>query len=198
MFRARLAWIAAGLATLVFLGLLAWRLETPPAPSQPSLGGAFRLVNQYGQPTDQHVFDGKWTALYFGYTYCPDVCPTTLQTLAQAEHGLGDKLGAFQVVFVTVDPERDTPPQLKAYLSSDAFPPGIIGLTGAPAQIDPMTRAYGVYYQKQGDGPNYSVNHSSAIYLIDPKGRFDSVIPYGLTPDETRNDILKAMNGKGV
>jgi protein SCO1/2 len=198
MFRARLAWIAAGLATLAFLGLLAWRLEAPAPASQPSLGGPFNLENQSGRPVDQRVFDGKWTALYFGYTYCPDVCPTTLQTLAQAEHGLGDKLAAFQVVFVTVDPERDTPSQLKAYLASDAFPPGIIGLTGTPAQIAPMARAYGVYYQKQGAGADYSVNHSSAIYLIDPKGRFDSVIPYGLTPEETRSDILKAMNAKGA
>ena len=198
MFRARVAWIAAGAATLVFLGLLIWRLGTTAPASQPSLGGPFHLVDQYGRPQDQRIFQGKWTALYFGYTFCPDVCPTTLQTLAQARAGLGERAKSFQVVFITVDPQRDTPSQLKDYLSNSAFPPGTIGLTGTADQIAPVASAYGVYYQKQGEGADYSVNHSSALYMIDPKGRFDSVIPYGLTPDETKDDILKAMNGKGA
>ncbi len=192
----RAAWILVGLAAL---GLVALLLLRPAAPTPPSgavaIGGPFQMTDQNGRGVDQRVLKGKWSAVYFGYTYCPDVCPTTLQTLAAAQQGLGAQAKAFQVVFVTVDPARDTPAQLKAYLSSDSFPKGAIGLTGATDQVAAITRAYGVYFQKQGTGADYSVNHSSAIYLMNPNGAYDSVISAGLSPDQTRQAILKAMNG---
>ncbi|HEX4196113.1 MAG TPA: SCO family protein [Caulobacteraceae bacterium] len=193
----RAAWILVGLAGVCLLLLAVWRLGgavTPPnAPIK--IGGPFQLVDQNGRAVDQGILKGKWSAVFFGYTYCPDVCPTTLQTLATAEQGLGARAKDFQVIFVTVDPVRDTPSQLKAYLSSDSFPKGAIGLTGRADQIAAVTRAYGVYFQKQGTGPDYSVNHSSAIYVMNPNGAYDSVIGAGLTPDQTRQAILRAMNG---
>ncbi len=144
---------------------------------------------------NQSLLKGKWSAVYFGYTYCPDVCPTTLQMLGTVDRSLGARQQDFQVVFVTVDPARDTPSQLKLYLSNGVFPPGAIGLTGTPEQIAQIAGAYGVYYQKQGTGADYSVNHSSAIYLMNPKGGFDSVIASDSTPADARAAILRAMDG---
>lgn len=192
----RAAWMLVGLAALCLVLLVVFRPGAAVSPSSIiKIGGPFQLVDQNGHGVDQGILKGKWSAVFFGYTYCPDVCPTTLQTLATAQQGLGAQAKAFQVVFVTVDPARDTPAQLKAYLSSDSFPKGAIGLTGTTGQIAAVTRAYGVYFQKQGTGPDYSVNHSSAIYLMNPKGAYDSVIAAGLTPDETRQAIQKAMDG---
>ncbi len=159
------------------------------------IGGPFRLVDQDGRPRDQSMLEGKWTAVYFGYTYCPDVCPTTLQTLAEAEDRLGPKAKGLQVVFITVDPERDTPAQMKSYLSNGAFPKGTVGLTGSPAAVAAAAEAYRLYYQKQGSGSGYEVQHSSAIYLMNRKGRFDRVLAYGLTPDEEARQISEAMRG---
>lgn len=192
-------WIAVAVGALFLAGVAAWRYLEPPkpccaqAPAATGVGGAFQLVNQFGAPVGQSILHGKWTAVYFGYTFCPDVCPTTLQTLGAAQRRLGAAAKNFQVVFITVDPARDTPKALKAYLSSAAFPPGAIGLTGADEQIAAVAKVYGVYYQKEGEGSSYAVDHSSAIYLMNPQGQFDSVIPYGATPAETRDDILKAM-----
>jgi protein SCO1/2 len=193
----RAAWIVVGLAAACLVLLVVWREATAIAPPSGAIaiGGPCHLTDQNGHGVDQSILKGRWSAVFFGYTYCPDVCPTTLQTLATAEQGLGPKAKDFQVVFVTVDPARDTPSQLKAYLSSDSFPKGAIGLTGTADQIAGITRAYGVYFQKQGTGPDYSVNHSSAIYLMSPNGGYDSVVSAGLTPDQTKDAILKAMNG---
>jgi protein SCO1/2 len=192
----RAAWILVGLAALGLVLFLAWRpvAATPPSGAV-AIGGPFQLTDQSGRGVDQQLLKGKWSAVFFGYTFCPDVCPTTLQTLAAAQQGLGARAKDFQVVFVTVDPARDTPAQLKAYLSSDSFPKGAIGLTGTADQVAAITRAYGVYFQKQGTGPDYSVNHSSAIYLMNPDGAYDGVISAGLTPDQTKDALLKAMNG---
>jgi protein SCO1/2 len=163
--------------------------------NQIAIGGPFHLVDQDGRSRDESILKGKWSAVYFGYTFCPDVCPTTLQTLAEAEDRLGPKAKDLQVVFVTVDPQRDTPAQLKTYLSSTAFPKGTIGLTGTPAQIDGVAKAYHVFYQKQGSGPDYEVQHVSAVYLMDPQGRFNRPIGYGLTPDQEARQISDAMSG---
>ena len=198
MVRKYAPWILVAVAALILTGMAAWMLAGPPArqtaaSTNPGIGGGFNLVDQDGKPVDQSILKGKWTAVFFGYTFCPDVCPTTLQTLGAATSQLGARGKDFQVVFVTVDPDRDKPAVLRSYLSSAAFPRGTIGLSGTPDQIASVTKAYGVFYQKEGTGAGYAVDHSSAIYLMNPKGQFDSVIAYGLTPDETRDQIVKAM-----
>jgi protein SCO1/2 len=157
------------------------------------IGGPFQLVNQDGKPTDQHVLDGKWSAVFFGYTYCPDVCPTTLQTLSQAKVKLGGAAKDLQVVFVSVDPDRDTPAQMKAYLATPAFPQPTLGLTGSAQQVAAAAKAYRVYYQKQGSGEGYAVNHSAIIYLMNPAGKFDRVMAESLTPTEIATQIREAM-----
>jgi protein SCO1/2 len=195
MIRKFAPWVAVGLASVLLLAVVAWRSAPPREGPGAAVGGDFHLMDQAGKPVDQTLLQGKWSVVFFGYTYCPDVCPTTLTTLGSAVDELGSNAKDFQVVFITIDPHRDTPAQLKAYLSAGSFPKGTIGLTGTDAQIAKAASAYKVYFQKQGTGANYSVDHSSAIYLMNPKGRYDSVIPYGLTPDQTRDAILKAMHG---
>ena len=198
MTRRALLWSLAAAAVVLLVGL-AVLMVAPGGPSSsasgvnPGIGGPFRLIDQRGQAVNQSVLKGKWSAIFFGYTYCPDVCPTTLQTLGAASNQLGQKAKAFQVVFVTVDPQRDTPKQLNDYLTSAAYSKSVIGLTGSEDEIAVVTKAYGVYSQKQGTGADYTVNHSSAIYLMNPKGQFDSVIPYGLGPEQVRDRVLKAM-----
>lgn len=172
---------------------LAWRAARPSGPPASDVGGAFHLTNQNGVRVDERILKGRWTAVFFGYTFCPDVCPTTLTTLAQAIDRMGDRAKAFQVVFITVDPERDTPAQLKAYLSSPAFPPGAVGLTGAPTDVAAIARAYRVYYKKTGAGPGYGVDHTSIVYLMDPKGRFVRPIAFGVPPAEVAGQIIAAM-----
>jgi protein SCO1/2 len=158
------------------------------------IGGPFQLVSQDGRTVDQSVLNGKWSAVFFGYTYCPDVCPTSLQALARAKAALGAAAKDLQVVFISVDPERDTPAQIKAYLATPAFPQPTLGLTGSAAQVAAAAKAYRAYYQKQGSGEGYAVNHSAIIYLMNPEGKFDRVIAQSLTPAEIAAQIRQAMD----
>lgn len=161
---------------------------------QPSLvGGPFHLIDQNGRPVDQRILRGKWTAVFFGYTFCPDVCPTTLTTLGQASTLLGSRAENFQVVFISVDPARDSPAALKLYLSNPAFPKGAIGLTGTPAQVAATAAAYRVYYKKAGVGPDYSVDHTAIVYLMDPKGRFSQPLDAAAEPAQVARQIAGAM-----
>ena len=160
---------------------------------QPAVGGPFQMVNQDGQAVDQTLLDGKWSLVFFGFTYCPDYCPTTLTALEATKQQMGDRAKDIQIVFVTVDPERDTPQALKDYLSSDGFPRGVIGLTGTPAQIKTAADAYRAYYQKVGDGDAYTMNHSLTVYLMGPDGKFRSAIAHDLGPERAAQVIERAM-----
>lgn len=193
--RRSLILIAIVLAAVAIAAGLAWRAGVFSDQGQPSVGGPFQLVDQDGRPVDQSVLKGKWSAVFFGFTYCPDVCPTTLQALGAAQDLLGPKAKDFQVVFISVDPERDTPEQVKTYLSAGPFAKGTIGLTGTPAQVAAVAKAYHVFYQKRGEGPDYAIDHSTPTYLMDPKGRFSRIIPYNLPPEELARQISDAMRG---
>ena len=160
---------------------------------QPLVGGDFQLMNQDGQPVDQTMLDGKWSLVFFGFTYCPEFCPTTLAELAAVQQRLGDKAENLQIVFISVDPERDTPQQMKDYLSSDGFPKGTIGLTGTPEQVAQAARAYRAYYEKVGEGEGYTMNHSLTVYLMGPDGRFRTAVAYGLGPDKSAKIVQDAM-----
>lgn len=167
-----------------------------PAPKPAAVGGPFQLVDYDGKPTDESVLKGKWSAMFFGFTYCPDVCPGTLQALATASDQLGPKAKDLQIVMISVDPARDTPAQMKAYLTAGHLPSNIVGLTGTQAQVDATVKTYRAYAGKVGDGPDYSVDHSTAIYVIDPKGRFDRVIAYSSPPEEIARQLKAAMEGR--
>ena len=159
-----------------------------------AIGGPFTLVNQDGKPVDQSLLNGKWSVVFFGYTYCPDYCPTTLTTLGRAMDALGAKAKDTQVVFISIDPERDTPAAMKTYISSRVFPKNITGLTGTPAQVAQAAKAYKVYYQKEGTGTSYTMDHSTVVYLMDPSGRFVRPISEG-TPEQDAQQISDAMRG---
>ena len=160
---------------------------------QPDVGGPFQLVNQNGQAVDQTLLNGQWTLVFFGFTYCPDYCPTTLQALGATKRALGDRAGDVQIVFISVDPERDTPRALKDYLSSDGFPEGVIGLTGTAAQVRAAADAYRAAYQKVGEGEAYTMNHSLTVYLMGPDGRFRTTIAHDLGPETSARIIGQAM-----
>lgn len=181
------------LAFAVITGLAVRRGVLGPAPQTAVLGGPFHLVDGAGRAVDQDVLEGKWTAVFFGYTHCPDACPTTLFALGEAEKLLGPQAADFQTVFISVDPARDTPKEMANYLSNEAFPRHVVGLTGSEAQVADAARAYKVYYQKAGTGAEYTVNHSTFTYLMTPKGRFACVIPYNATPQEIAGHVRKAM-----
>lgn len=181
--------VAAGVALLALRGPAA---DKAPAPSL--IGGPFQMVDTDGKTVDQSVLNGKWSAVFFGFTYCPDVCPATLQALSAAVPKLTpDQAKNLQIVFVSIDPERDTPEQLKGYLDAQRLPVKAIGLTGTPAQVAATAKTYRVFYEKAGTGDDYTMNHSTAVYLMDPKGRFDRVIAFGLTPAQMAEQIAAAM-----
>ncbi len=160
-----------------------------------AVGGPFDLVDQNGARVDQRILLGHWSLVFFGYTYCPDVCPTTLATLGAAMDALGPSARGLKVIFITVDPQRDTPAQLKTYLSSPSFPKGIIGLTGSPGEIAKAARAYHVYYRRAGAGPGYSVDHTSIVYLMDSQGQFSRPLAFGGAPAEVALQIRDGMRG---
>ncbi len=184
------------LVGLFAMAALLTACDNSSRPSPPSdIGGPFQLTDQNGGRVDQRILLGKWSAVFFGYTFCPDVCPTTLTTLATAIDRLGSEARRFQVIFVTIDPARDTPTQLKTYLSSPAFPKGTIGLTGTPTEIAQIARGYRVYYGKAGEGPDYSMDHTAIVYLMDPRGRFSQPIGFGQAPARIAEQIKSAMRG---
>lgn len=194
MSRRILALIAVlALALAILTGLAVRKGVLGPQPQTAAVGGPFQLVDTNGRTVDQSVLKGKWSVVFFGFTHCPDICPTTLFELGQVETLLGPKAGEFQSVLISIDPQRDTVAQMKAYMANPAFPKRSLGLTGTPAQTDAAAKAYKVYYQKSGEGPDYTVNHAAYSYLMNPKGRFACVLPYELTPEQTAAKIQAAM-----
>ncbi|MDO8296365.1 MAG: SCO family protein [Caulobacter sp.] len=194
--RQRLLLIAACALGLVLAGVVALNAGLfRPAPSAGAVGGPFQLVDQDGKPVDEAILKGKWSVVFFGYTYCPDVCPGTMQALRGAVDQLGPKGKDLRIVFISVDAGRDTPTKVKDWLAVQDLPADTVGLTGTPQQVAAAARAYRAVYEIQGDGPDYQVNHSTAAYLMNPRGRFDRVLAYGLTPEQMADQIRRAMRG---
>jgi protein SCO1/2 len=189
--------IAAALAvvTMVVVGRQAPTPQSLEVGStgQAQVGGPFQLVNQDGQPVDQTILNGKWTLVFFGFTYCPDYCPTTLTMLEATKARLGDKAKDLQIVFISVDPERDTPQALKDYLSADGFPEGVVGLTGTPQQVRAAADAYRAMYSKVGEGEGYTMNHSLTIYLMGPDGQFRGPLAHDIGPERGAQVIERNM-----
>lgn len=185
---------ALAVATIVVVNRRDGAIPTIDASTgQPAVGGPFQLIDQDGRTVDQTLLDGKWSLVFFGFTYCPDYCPTTLTALEATKQQLGDRAKDLQIVFVSIDPERDTPQALKDYLSSDGFPRGVVGLTGTPEQVKTAADAYRAYYQKVGEGEGYTMNHSLTVYLMGPDGTFRTAIAHDLGPQRAAQVIEKAM-----
>jgi len=165
------------------------------------LGGPFRMTDQTGRAVDQSVLKGKWSAIFFGYVTCPDICPTTLQALANTQAALGKDGDRFQVVFVSVDPKRDTPDLIQAYLDQPGYPPRAVGLTGTADQVAAIAKAYRAYYayvpRSEKDGGGYDVSHSGAIYLVDPRGVTVGALTEAMGPQAMAAQVERAMKARG-
>lgn len=193
--RAFLVPFAAFLLVLA-VGASGWFYFAHGAGAGGGIGGPFTLIDSAGRTVTDRDLRGRYLLVYFGYTFCPDVCPTTLAAVAGAMDKLGKRADDVQPVFITVDPHRDTPKVIGTYTA--AFSKRILGLTGTPQQIAQVARAYRVYYarHKTGDGPDdYTMNHSSILYLMDPQGRFDALLPADETAQKMADDIARHMRG---
>lgn len=148
-----------------------------------SVGGPFQLIDQDGRQVTEKSWPGQYLLLYFGFTHCPDVCPLGLNRLTEALNKLPpEQVAHIQPVLITVDPERDTPAELKTYVA--LFHPKLVGLTGTVQQIEEIKKNYRVYAEKQGNDKDYMVNHSAFTYLMAPSGELDSVFSHDTTVDE--------------
>lgn len=184
----------AALVAVAALGATAWILIaefTAPktlvgeglVPVPADTGGPFALIDHDGRPVTEAALKGEHALLYFGYSFCPDICPTTLQRIAAALDALGPAAARVRPVFISVDPERDTPAQLAGYVA--AFHPRMLGLTGSKEKIDAVTRAFRVYYalRKDLDPEHYPVDHTSYSYLMDPDWKLVAVFRHDATPE---------------
>jgi protein SCO1/2 len=164
-----------------------------------TIGGPFTLVSSSGESVSDRSYRGKWVLIYFGYSYCPDACPTALNNISVALEKLGADSKNLQPLFVTVDPQRDTRAAMADYLKS--FDSRIIGLTGTQDQIDRVVKEFRVYASRDKSddgGDNYLVSHSSYIYLMNPQGSFVNVIQGGAIGDEIAAWLRKEMGRAGT
>ena len=158
------------------------------------IGGPFSLVGADGKPVTDRDFRGRYMLIFFGFTHCPDICPAELQVIAQALEQLGDKAKNVVPIFITLDPERDTPEAMANYVKS--FGPNFVGLTGSPEAIAAAAKAYRVAYSKVENKESvgdYSVDHSALVYLMDPEGRYVTHFSYGLSADQMAEKLEKSL-----
>ncbi len=201
------AGIAAGAAVvvLVVVALTAGRhyyirigdglSEATQASTHAAIGGPFTLIDQDGRTVTEDSFRGRYMLIYFGYTYCPDVCPTSLIRNTEALDLIGDKAANVVPILITVDPERDTPAHLKEYVKF--FADNMVGLTGTPEQVAAAAKAYRVYYakvdDKDGDAATYLMDHSALSYLMGPDGRFVQFFRHEMDAAEVADRLRKLL-----
>ena len=193
--------IALGLA-LAAGTFLALRMQIPSEPKfalilpEPNPVPEFSLLNQRGMPIDQTVFAGQWDLVFFGFTHCPDICPTTLQVLAAAKTTLQEKgqVPLPRIVLVSVDPERDTPELMQQYV--DYFGEGNLGITGTLDEITKLTSGLGIFFAKHAsDGEDYTVDHSAAVLVINPDGGFEALFSGPHVVENYVHDLPIVMGG---
>lgn len=192
----RVLWGLVGLALAAFIALVAWRLVETRVPHESrvvggraDITGAFTLVDQSGRAVTEKTYRGKWLLVFFGYTNCPDICPTTMAEIAEVMDGLGDDAAKVQPLLISIDPARDTPAALAQFTA--AFDRRIVGLTGTPAQVKAAATAFRVFYAKdpdKSDAKRYTMTHSAYLYLMRPDGRFARVFAYG-------DDVATVVSG---
>ncbi len=178
-----------------------WLVPQPPVlramvvpGSKALVGGPFTLTDKTGKRVSDKDFRGRYMLIFFGYTFCPDVCPTGLQTISAALARLGPRAVKMAPIFITLDPERDTPQVLADYLSN--FDPRLIGLTGSPEEIAAVAKAYHVYHAKvaeTGSPGDYLLDHSAIYFLMDEKGDYAGHFAYGVSPDELARGIARLL-----
>ena len=181
-------WSLVVVAAIAATALFFLHPSTVNAPG----GGQFALVDQRGAPVDQTIFEGHPSLLFFGYTHCPDVCPTTMGEMQGWFAALGDEAKSLKGVFITVDPARDTVEQLAAY--APLFHPRLVALTGSEEEVREAARAYRVYYQvPEGQDDAYLVDHSSFVYLMGPDGAYRTHFGMDATPEAMAERISQEI-----
>jgi protein SCO1/2 len=184
--------IVATLIAVLIVGVAAFLLTSPGnRPRAALIGGAFALEDGAGKTVSDKTLRGKPFLVYFGYTHCPDVCPTELAKISDILGKMGDK--PVPALFITVDPERDTPKVMQDYVSS--FNPAIVGLSGSPQAVEATEKTFRVYSrkgQKQPDG-DYSMDHSSIVYLMDKNGAFVEAFNVERSPEDAAKDLEKYL-----
>lgn len=187
------AWIAVIAVGVAILWVVAFdKRPGLPALTTAAIGGPFSLTDQTGATVTGAALLGHPSALFFGYTFCPDVCPTTLSDMTVWLGQLGPAADRLKVYFITVDPERDTREAMASYLQ--AFDPRISGLTGSRAAIDQVLKGFRIYSRKVGSGDSYTMDHSASVYLLDSTGHFSGTVDYQEKP-ETALAKLKRLVG---
>ena len=195
-------YVFAGLAIVLALaGLMSrktWqRLDQPPAVTAPvPVAPEFSLVNQDGRSVSETDFRDRQLLVFFGYVYCPDVCPTTMSTVTAALEQMGPQAAGIQPLFISVDPQRDTPEVLKSFIEN--FHPSIVGLTGSPEQIAAIAKSYHAYYMKVIEGEEeadegYLMYHISNLYLMAPGGKFLARFPHDIAPEALAAGLRKYL-----
>jgi cytochrome oxidase Cu insertion factor (SCO1/SenC/PrrC family) len=182
--------VMLALVAMVAAGSFVWLRHS----DAPTIGGPFTLLDKAGHEVTDRAFRGKTMLVYFGYTTCPDVCPTTLADVTAALDSMGSKALGIQPVFITVDPARDTPSVVGDYVAN--FGDRWVGLTGSAAQIATVAKEYRVYYAKHPTGSgslDYTMDHSSILYLVGPDGRFVAPIPADAPPPAMASDIARHL-----
>lgn len=186
--------LAGGLAGLVIMGSNgALVLQTPQqnTSGKALIGGPFSLVNHEGKRVSDKDFRGKKMLIYFGFTHCPDICPGSLQVISSALDKLGPAADTITPIFITVDPERDTPKLLRAYVAS--FHPRLVGLTGEKENVDNVVKKTFRVYAKKVEDPdqpgNYTMDHASLIYLMDENGKFVHYFPHPTSADKLAEQL---------
>jgi protein SCO1/2 len=186
------AFLAGLVLVLVAILFIAGRSPSPIEPAAAAVGGPFQLEDQDGKAVSDADMKGRPFLVFFGFTHCPDVCPTTLFEISELMRALGKDADRTGALFITVDPERDTPEKLKDYLSN--FDPHVRGLTGDPAAVVAVTKAYRVYTKKVPlENGDYTMDHTAVVYLMDKNGRF--VAPFNMkrTPDEEATELRRYL-----
>jgi protein SCO1 len=182
------------LSNIVFAIALIMSQLSWAATSRVTVGGPFTLMAPDGTTVTDQTYRGKWLLVYFGYTFCPNSCPMTLNEIATALEKLGADAAKLIPLFITIDPQRDTREVLERYTQS--FDRRIIGLTGSPQQIDAVTRQYGAYSARHETGPgpeDYVIDHSTYLYLMDPGGRFVRAFEADTSGDRIADDLRKLL-----
>jgi cytochrome oxidase Cu insertion factor (SCO1/SenC/PrrC family) len=188
--------IGAGAALAVFPHARERLLPTAGVKvmGQALIGGRFTLTDHTGKRVTDEDFRGRYMLVFFGFTFCPDVCPSALQVMSAALDKLGPDADRFVPVFITVDPERDRPAELSAYVQS--FHPRLVGLTGTPAEIDAVVKAYRVYVRKVSDPKStagYTIDHTSLIYAMGPDGAYRTHLAHTTNADVMANRLAKLL-----
>jgi len=194
-----LAFVIAGFMIGALAGAAVLLLSTPQGARVESsgtalIGGPFSLIGADGKTVTDRDFNGRYMLVFSGFTHCPDICPAELQVIAQALDRLGDQASKVVPIFVTLDPERDTPKAMADYVKS--FGPSFVGLTGSPEAIAAAAKAYRVAYTKvenKGLPNDYSVDHSALVYLMDPQGKYLAHFTYGTSAEDMAETLSRFL-----